>query len=71
MTSVCSCVDSKLTNGVFPTAPVKPSTVPEANDLQRCGLKAREFWVRKARTETNIVVVKIQGRCELNGGGFM
>ena len=52
-------VYSRLTNGVFPTAPVKPSTVPEVNDLPRCGLKAREFWMREIRAETSIVVVRI------------
>lgn len=70
MTSAYNRVNPRLTNGVFPTAPVKPSTVPELNDLPRCGLKAREFRVREARTETNIVVVRVQGRCKPNSGGF-
>ena len=57
-----------LTNGVLPTAPTKPSTVPEVNDLPSCSLKTREFWVTEARTEANIVVVELQGWCELDDG---
>jgi len=63
-------IQPQLTSGVFPTAPVKPSMVPEVNDLPRCGLKAREFWVREARTETSIVVVRVQGRCKPGGGSL-
>ena len=52
----------RLTNGVFPTAPVKPSTVPEVNDLQRCD---REFGIRNVLAETSIVVASIQDGCAL------
>jgi hypothetical protein len=49
---------------------VKPSTVPEVNDLRRCDLKAREFWIREVRGETSIVAASIQGGCGFECGGL-
>ena len=60
-TSAYNRICSELTKGVFPMAPVKPSTVPEVNDLPSCSLKAREFCAAVARTDTNIVVVEVKG----------
>ena len=51
-------------------APVKPSTVPEVNDLPSCSLKTREFCATEVRTETNIVV-ELNGWCGLDDGGCM
>lgn len=51
-----------LTRGVFPIAPVKPSTVPEVNDLQSCRRRACEFRVAMVRTDANIVDVQVKNR---------
>ena len=40
--------------------------VPEAKDLPRCNLKARESWAGEARNEINIVVVKVESSSVLH-----